>query len=168
MSYEAWRYRAEEGSDPYALVDEAVVEAPTSAAWACERGCAHCCWLLVEVTPVEADRLTQFVTPSIAARISANAAAAKGLTPAEYRMPCAFLDDDGNCAAYEARPLRCRAHVSASEPICRSVQIGQTPSGAVPGDPWLATVVAAIQRGLPGAIEELHAALLRRSESPRA
>ena len=32
----------------------------------------------------------------------------------------------------------------------------------------LAETVAAIQAGLPGASEELHAALLRRSESPRA
>jgi hypothetical protein len=160
VSYEAWRYRAEEGEDCFALVDAAIRQAPTRSSWACRSGCAHCCWLRVEVTAVEAERLARFVTEPVARRVEANAAAADGLTPAEHRMPCAFLED-GRCVAYEARPLRCRAHVSASEAVCAEVREG-APSGVVPGDSWLATVVAAIQEGLGGAGEELHAALLRR------
>ncbi|MCA9716841.1 MAG: YkgJ family cysteine cluster protein [Myxococcales bacterium] len=31
-------------------------------------------------------------------------------------MPCPALDDDGRCAAYESRPLACRAYVSVEEP----------------------------------------------------
>jgi len=160
VSYEAWRYRAEEGEDPFLLCEAAVAEAPTRAAWACGRRCAHCCSLRVEVTGAEAARLAPFVTAPIARRIEANAAAARGLAPSAHRIPCAFLGDDGSCLAYEARPLRCRAHVSASEPVCRAVKARELPGGAVPGDPWLATVVDAIQRGLGGEVRELHAALL--------
>lgn len=30
--------------------------------------------------------------------------------------PCPVLDDDGNCSAYESRPLSCRAHVHVEDP----------------------------------------------------
>lgn len=165
MSFEAWRFRAEEGEDPYRLCDSALASAPTRPFWACARGCAHCCCLRVEVTSIEAARLSRFVTPRIAARIAANAEAARGLSPSEHRMPCAFLDEDQTCLAYDARPLRCRAHVSSSEPSCRAVKAGELPGGAVPGDPWLATVVDAIQRGLGGGVRELHAAVAERLRS---
>ena len=55
--------------------------------------------------------LSRFVTPSIRARIRANAAVVRGLSAAAYRareLPCAFLADDGRCLAYEnaGRALR--------------------------------------------------------------
>ena len=174
MSYEAWRYAVEEGADWFELADRAARQAPTREQWECQRGCAHCCHLLVEVTAAEAEALSRVVTPPIRARIEANAGRVAGLNPAQYRalrQPCAFLGDEGECLAYDVRPLRCRAHVSSSEQVCRRVLKGDptTPSGSVPGDVWLATVIAAIQTGLGTGTgtgtgtapetEELHTAL---------
>jgi len=141
------------------------LQAPTRAAWDCRAGCAHCCFLWVEVTPREAARLAPLVTPGIARRIRENAEAARGNGPAAYRRPCAFLSTEGSCLAYEARPLRCRAHVSADESVCAAARERAVPTGAVPGDPWLATVVAAVQRGLGGPLVELHTALAARSNA---
>jgi len=168
VSYEAWRYAAEEaaeeGGDFFALADRASREAPSREDWDCQRGCSHCCHLLVEVTAPEAEALLRVVTPEIRVRIDATAVRVAGLGPAEYRalqQPCAFLGEGGECLAYEARPLRCRAHVSTAEPVCRRVfeRDPSTPSGSVPGDVWLATVIAAIQAGIGTKTEELHTSL---------
>jgi Fe-S-cluster containining protein len=176
VSYEAWRYAAEEGADWSELADRAAAQAPTRENWECQRGCSHCCHLLVEVTAAETEALSRVVTPAIHARIETNAKRAAGLGPSEYRalrQPCAFLGEEGECLAYDVRPLRCRAHVSSSEQVCHRVLEGDpaTPSGSVPGDVWLATVIAAIQTGLgngsASATEELHTAIARLGESRR-
>ena len=164
VSYEAWRYAAEEGGDLFELADRAARQAPSRVDWDCQRGCAHCCHLLVEITAAEGEALSRIVTPAIRARIESTADRVAGLSPAQYRalqQPCAFLGSEGQCLAYDVRPLRCRAHVSTSEPVCRRVLEGDpaTPSGSVPGDPWLATVIAAIQTGAGADTSELHTVL---------
>ncbi|MEE8105865.1 MAG: YkgJ family cysteine cluster protein [Planctomycetota bacterium] len=148
-------------------LDGAVVHAPSRARWECGRGCAFCCHLQVLVTPPEVAALVPFVTDEIRARIAANAARAAGLDAGEYRrarIPCAFLDANGGCSAYEARPLRCRAHSSTDVGACQSAFDEDTPTDAVPTDPWLRQAATAIQSGLTPERDaansaELHASL---------
>ena len=52
------------------------------------------------------------------ARIDATAPAYREAQLAWRRLghPCPVLGDDGNCSAYAARPLSCRAHVHVEDP----------------------------------------------------
>ena len=151
----------------HARLDVAAENAPSRARWECRHGCAFCCHLQVLVTPPEVAALVPFVTDEIRARIAANAARAAGLDAGAYRrarIPCAFLDANGGCSAYEARPLRCRAHSSTDVGTCRSAFEKDTPTDAVPTDPWLRQAATAIQSGLTPERDaantaELHASL---------
>ncbi len=83
-----------------AKVDAAVAAAFTSAADAvvCAKGCDSCCAPGLSVLPVEAERIARFLEDN----------AMVGVGRRGDR--CAFLDDDGACAIYAARPLLCRTH----------------------------------------------------------
>ena len=164
-SLEAWRFATEEGAPVAESMDEAASQAPTRAAWHCAKGCAACCYLMVESTSREIDALVPCVTPAIGQRIRANALVARGLDAGAYRLArprCAFLDTDGLCAAYEVRPVRCRSHVSSDVEVCRRGLAGEQPGCTVPGDGWLRSVASAVQEGLGGATRELHQALAER------
>jgi len=164
-SLESWRYAIEEGAAAGPTMDAAASHAPTRAAWECVRGCDACCHLMVRVTPAEVDLLLPRVTEAIAARLRANAQTVRGMDAGAYRQArprCAFLGADGACTAYEARPVRCRSHVSSDVATCLRVLEGEESSGALPGDSWLRSVASAVQQGLGGEPEELHAALCAR------
>lgn len=80
-----------------AKIDAAVaaLTAIASDALACRRGCDACCVDGLSVLPVEA------------ALIEAHGAR----PPARARAGmCAFLDVDGACTVYDARPVLCRTH----------------------------------------------------------
>lgn len=82
-----------------ARVDGAVADATARAgnALVCARGCHSCCAPGLSVLPVEAERIARHLElhPVVAG-------------PAPDR--CAFLDGEGACQIYEARPLLCRTH----------------------------------------------------------
>jgi hypothetical protein len=82
-----------------AKIDDAVARASASAAdaLACKRGCASCCVDGLSVLPVEA----------AAIRASGLAPPAR---PTADRGMCAFLDHEGACSIYAARPVLCRTH----------------------------------------------------------
>jgi Fe-S-cluster containining protein len=82
-----------------ARVDAAVADATVRAgdALVCARGCHSCCAPGLSVLPVEAERI---------ARHHETHAVVAG--PRGDR--CVFLDGDGACQIYEARPLLCRTH----------------------------------------------------------
>jgi Fe-S-cluster containining protein len=65
---------------------------------ACKKGCASCCTGDLSVLPVEA------------AAIEVHLAHAARALPEPRAGVCVFLDDEGACAVYEARPLLCRTH----------------------------------------------------------
>jgi Fe-S-cluster containining protein len=82
-------------------IDEAVAHMSARAgdALTCKRGCDSCCTDGLSVLPVEA------------ALIEAHAAANGARPPDQQREGmCAFLDDEGACTVYEARPVLCRTH----------------------------------------------------------
>lgn len=85
----------------------AKVDAAASAAFAlasdavvCARGCDACCAPGLSVLPVEAERLARHLEdhPPVPGALGKRA------------DRCVFLDDDGACGVYEARPLLCRTH----------------------------------------------------------
>lgn len=82
-----------------AKIDEAVARASEAAGdeLACRRGCASCCVDGLSVLPVEA------------AFIEASGLGPPSRPHREATM-CAFLDDEGACSVYAARPVLCRTH----------------------------------------------------------
>ncbi len=74
---------------------------------ACRRGCHSCCLPGLSVTEVERAHIAAWLRedPQRIERL-------RGLAAADPHQGqrCAFLDGDGECAIFEARPLLCRAH----------------------------------------------------------
>lgn len=66
---------------------------------ACEKGCARCCVAGLSVLSVEAFAIQEHLDE-------------RGLsaTPSPAPGGCAFLDEEGACTLYEARPVLCRTH----------------------------------------------------------
>jgi Fe-S-cluster containining protein len=80
-----------------AKIDATVAQMSARAgdALSCKRGCDACCVGGLSVLPVEAALIEALGTRP----------------PAQQREGmCAFLDDDGACTVYEARPVLCRTH----------------------------------------------------------
>ena len=63
----------------------------------CARGCSSCCVDDLRVLPVEAEAIARHVEEHPITRVA----------PVGR---CAFLDDDGACTVYDARPFLCRTH----------------------------------------------------------
>ncbi len=73
-------------------------------AFVCGPGCHECCLVDLSVFEVEADKLAaHFETLPESVRSQAERRARQG----EH---CAFLDEEGKCVVYRARPLICRSH----------------------------------------------------------
>jgi hypothetical protein len=102
------------------------VVAPTLA---CARGCAACCHLRVEISPLEAERLAPVVRAlGLEGAVRARAETVGGLSRSERvhaRIPCALLDAEGACSVHAVRPLACRAANSLDRRACeRAVNVG--------------------------------------------
>ena len=98
----------------YEVVVEMEQEA-TASRWpltACGPGCAHCCHIPVEVSPVEVTILHRAATslPDYVARVRTAARA-------EGRVACPILVGS-RCSAYAARPAACRGENSTSAEEC--------------------------------------------------
>lgn len=80
-----------------AKIDDAVAHMSARAgdALVCKRGCDACCVDGLSVLPVEAALIEMH----------------GGRPPAQQREGmCSFLDADGACSVYDARPVLCRTH----------------------------------------------------------
>jgi hypothetical protein len=145
VSLEALRFAAEENPGAARALLDGVPRTPD----ACAPGCAFCCHLPVLVTPFEAGLLAEVAAgrPDVRSRLE------------RQERRCPFLGDNDRCVAYDARPLRCRAHTSTDRAICERVHAGEIPLASVPGDPWLRLSAEAIRRGLGGGERDLRAAV---------
>ncbi|AKT40222.1 YkgJ family cysteine cluster protein [Chondromyces crocatus] len=72
----------------------------------CQAGCDDCCRRRFTVTSLEASALAEAAASLPASRRAELAARALGGDPGV----CPALDEGGQCAVYEARPLICRTH----------------------------------------------------------
>ena len=115
-----------------------VAKDPPRRTIACKAGCAYCCHLYVQVTPLEAIHLARALRARGAealAAVQGRVAAAHRKTAgkdAEYRnflaVPCPLLRD-GQCSVYEERAFGCRGANSADADACRR---GMGNSSSVP------------------------------------
>lgn len=103
--------------------------APPPEPLACAAGCAYCCHLYVQVTPVEALHLAAGIlrdrspdeVAAIRARVADLDARTRGMRAgarATSRLACALLVD-GKCTAYDDRPFSCRGANSFDAEDCR-------------------------------------------------
>jgi Fe-S-cluster containining protein len=142
LSESAWA-RIDEA---YAALDEYLASLLNEAAIdpACGPHCSACCTDLPPILPVEALRMARALhrRPDGSKRMQRAVEQARAFqamlqvhigrgvqldsTDTVYREaqlawrrlghPCPVLGDDGNCSAYEARPISCRAHVHVEDP----------------------------------------------------
>ena len=115
------------GAECTALYEDALARAAAAnktrgaelAGVACRRGCAFCCYVEVDVTPLEAMRLARRATKL------------GGGSEEGRRAPCPLLVD-GACSQYERRPFACRAVFSPDARRCeagyRAVEAVSIPS----------------------------------------
>ena len=155
----------------------------------CGPGCSYCCHLPVAVSAPEALGLAfhikaRFAAPELRAireMIASNAAKVADMTVIEQaraQVKCALLDDDGQCSAYEARPIACSSWCSVSRAECEASFKDDDPATApVTIDAgmyeWCRGVqvglsAAVFRLGLDGKTYELHSALLRALDTPDA
>jgi hypothetical protein len=174
----------------HARVDEVVAETLRGhgVKLACDRGCAYCCSMRVEVEPYEAFHLAAWLRRHFApqrlgdvlARLRANAARARELGKQgrmQASIPCALLGEDGGCTAYEARPAQCRRYHSLDVKPCKTFHDDPTHVvAATRHEPLLhnAAVIitqarhAARDAGLRHEPVEMSVALLEALENPKA
>lgn len=83
----------------------------------CAKGCSACCHVDLSVMPVEADHIRAYLQSAAPPVRHASEPAPHGALDDHPRFqalagpnPCAFLNRDGLCAIYAARPLICRSH----------------------------------------------------------
>jgi hypothetical protein len=109
------------------ISDGLLARAPAGAV-ACKRGCDHCCFQSVGVTPPEALAIFTYLTEtvsaaelvSVAARVAARHDETRDLSIAERfspAHPCPFLGG-GQCTIYDVRPLACRGMNSLDADEC--------------------------------------------------
>lgn len=112
---------------------------------ACRRGCAFCCHVDVDVTPLEAIRLAHRAP-----------AAGSAAASAARRAPCLLLVD-GACTQYDARPYACRAVFSPDAKACGD---GFASAGAVfvPSLDWPRALASCYLTGEIAALDDLHLA----------
>ncbi len=73
----------------------------------CGKGCHSCCMPGLTVNGLERENIRQYLNahPALAEKTEANAQA----NPHKGQR-CSFLDAEGACLVYEARPIVCRSH----------------------------------------------------------
>lgn len=75
----------------------------------CKRGCDGCCRLRRTAWAVEINHLRTHIQ-TLAAERQAELRARRHDPPVVAGQRCVFLDADGSCAVYAARPIICRTH----------------------------------------------------------
>lgn len=74
----------------------------------CGKGCAHCCYMNVDVTEVEASYIAEYTKKPLNVNINSSVYAD---ISKHSDIPCPFLDvNDSSCTIYDVRPSVCRMY----------------------------------------------------------
>jgi Fe-S-cluster containining protein len=109
--------------------DQRLAAASDASTLACKAGCSWCCHFTIDVRPIEAFRILDFVekefSPAEKTRvrneIQANGTLLSSLNDVErmqQNVKCPFLSE-GCCTLYEARPQTCRNYHATNVAGCR-------------------------------------------------
>ncbi|NWK79880.1 YkgJ family cysteine cluster protein [Aquitalea sp. LB_tupeE] len=162
----------------HAAIDKTVAQAALRGqAPACQAGCASCCHLRVEVSPVEALRLAGCLQDwpearrqDLLQRLRLRLALLENAREPAPRLPCVFLQDN-MCSIYPWRPANCRKAHSFSAADCQqgAVHIQQDLAITLAAEALQAgTAQGYRQAGLSMAPLELTHGLLWALEQPSA
>ncbi len=146
--------------EAYAALDDVLRDLDFDPPVACARGCLHCCFNQVSLTPPEAlflgihvlERFSPGEGDALAARVEALGGLIRGRSRRElgdirHLTPCAFLRD-GACSVHEARPLACRGWNSVDARACQlSVEL-RDPLAPIPSYALQRELAGAVQQGL--------------------
>ncbi len=118
--------------DAYELLDSTLDEITFTPPIVCARGCHHCCYNQISLTPAEAlylgFHLLENFTPEhrkvIASKVNTLLETIRGMTRLEiaairHELPCVLLED-GACSVHPARPLACRGWNAVDAAQCRA------------------------------------------------
>ncbi|MBW3596145.1 MAG: YkgJ family cysteine cluster protein [Planctomycetes bacterium] len=176
-------------NDAAARVEAKTAQSPLQVLHQCAPGCNACCrTVAVDVTPLEALAIADYLRANyeesrleaVAQRLRSNAEARRRMTAEQLRqvrLNCAFLDDEGKCGVYQARPLACAGAFSMSRKACEIAAESAANTQAIPFDPhaktWTMGVSGGLQRalveaGVDGNLYELSSIVLRALEVPNA
>lgn len=108
--------------------DGRIAEAPDRATLACRSGCSWCCYFTVDVRPVEAFAIVEFVAhrldseqqERIATEVRDNSARLRAMPDGErasHNLRCPFLVDR-RCVIYPVRPQSCRNYHATDSAGC--------------------------------------------------
>jgi hypothetical protein len=104
----------------------------------CRMGCNFCCHIRVDATSLEILILAKFIRQNFAEgdlgtlkeKLKENQlllSGKSGKQQASMKVPCALLNEEGQCSSYSARPISCRRWVSSNVGSCEAAF--QKPSG---------------------------------------
>ncbi|GAB6097846.1 hypothetical protein JCM14469_41000 [Desulfatiferula olefinivorans] len=134
---------------------------------ACKKGCSHCCYAQVSLTPPEAFLIIQFIREhyslrkkdQLAKRVSRNIRMTKDKSLDErievwHQTPCIFLEE-GICAIHDVRPFICRAWHSLSAEQCLSALRSGDKDAEIDSTPYRNIIYGAIRQGLSESMAEI-------------
>ncbi|MBC7134413.1 YkgJ family cysteine cluster protein [Oceanibaculum nanhaiense] len=131
---------------------------PPTKEIACAAGCSHCCHLPVVTEAITVLRLAHYIRTNFSpeaiealrTRIAARQAQLLPLDSASrrhFRQACPLLEN-GQCSAYEARPLICRSFNSFDESACRTEILEKANDFYMEGYPLPFEIGSALTRGM--------------------
>ncbi len=150
----------------YAIVDRKMDQHNQHEPVSCKKGCAFCCRMNVDVTPMEAI-ITLAFAKQRGITIDTDYLRAQAKIPKEMLAftpglsACVFLKKDNICGIYPARPLACRKYVVKNPPDqCNGEKY---PHGTqdVLIDVEIEVLVSALHNLQNGQIDSLHKILLQ-------
>lgn len=151
----------------YEAYDASMAQQLFTPPFACKRGCSHCCYNQVSLTPAEAiflgihllERFTDAQRRDVHARTRELLGKVQGKSIEEiaairHLLPCVLLED-GVCSVHPARPFACRGWNSVDAEQCRLSVVNQDPLALIENHALPRELAQAMQQGQLFGAQEL-------------